>query len=316
MRRGTERGREPSRVGAFPFPPRSAARTARANSREKSNFDAQRRASHHEDSPGSGDRPVDRSRDEPRAPLIREIRPRPLEEHERAVAKPDQEKDVDEAPREPRDEPRHPEPAEIGDRLRPPDDSEVALVAVPERPTGPAREVPSHVPSDVSSLLDRHRRDARKRLSRLRDDRGDVADRENAAIPRNGEVRQDENAARAVQRYVQGPWERRSANPGGPENRRRRNPAVGRLDRARFDFANGTSRPNLDPEPLERPLRFPGQVRREAREDPGSRLEDLDARLPRIDRAKVADEDATGDLRDGAGELDARGPSADNHESQ
>src|SRR6185295_14820376 len=126
--------------------PGPLARTVRANPGCQSNFDAQIRKSR----AGSAAGAVDRPRDETRAALIGQERPRPLEENEDAVAETDQKQDVHEAPDEPSGEPGQAQATDPRDRLGPADDGEVPLVAVAERTPRPAGQVCLHVSGDVA----------------------------------------------------------------------------------------------------------------------------------------------------------------------
>ena len=56
--------------------------------------------------------------------------------------------------------------------------------------------------------------------------------------------------------------------------------------------------------------------RRERRQQPGPRLDQDDPRPARVDRPEVAGQDVTGDLAEGAGQLDPRGPAPHDHERQ
>src|SRR5438093_13035397 len=67
--------------------------------------------------------------DQPGATMPGDVGPGPLEQHQEAVAEADQERDVDEKPGEPRDEPGQPEPAHDRDGRRAPDRRHAALVA-------------------------------------------------------------------------------------------------------------------------------------------------------------------------------------------
>src|SRR5438132_13642892 len=90
--------------------------------------------------------------DQPGATMPGDVGPGPLEQHQEAVAEADQERDVDEKPGEPRDEPGQPEPAHDRDGRRPPDDRHAALVAVAE-PAGPLdAQPPPHVAPPRAAL--------------------------------------------------------------------------------------------------------------------------------------------------------------------
>src|SRR2546428_5741277 len=76
--------------------------------------------------------------DQPGATMPGDVGPGPLEQHQEAVAEADQERDVDEKPGEPRDEPGQLEPAHDRDGRRAPDGRHAALVAVAELAGRPA----------------------------------------------------------------------------------------------------------------------------------------------------------------------------------
>src|SRR5262245_51447972 len=73
-----------------------------------------------------------RSRNQARPSIVREVSPGPLDENEHAVSKPNQEENVNGQPRDPRREPRKPQPSKLGDRSRTTHGSERAPIAVPE----------------------------------------------------------------------------------------------------------------------------------------------------------------------------------------
>ena len=66
--------------------------------------------------------------------LVREIRPRPLDEHDEAIAEADQIEDVHEEPDQPADQAAQPEPPEIGNRRGPANRSQVAEIVIVKRP--------------------------------------------------------------------------------------------------------------------------------------------------------------------------------------
>ena len=72
--------------------------------------------------------------DQPRAALEGQVCPEPVECDHEAVAKPDQEVDVHEPPKQPRDPSGQAKPAEIGDGGSATDGGEVAQIKVAERP--------------------------------------------------------------------------------------------------------------------------------------------------------------------------------------
>src|SRR6202023_3910515 len=70
------------------------------------------------------------SGDQARAPLVRNIRPRPFNEYQQAIAKANQEKDVNEQPSQPCDEARDVKFAKLRDGRRPSDGGQAALIPI------------------------------------------------------------------------------------------------------------------------------------------------------------------------------------------
>src|SRR5512142_3090498 len=86
--------------------------------------------------------PRRRAGDQPRAAVVGDVRPRPLDEDEDPVA----EHDMDEEPGQPGDPARELDAAQVGDGRRAADRGERALVAIAERQPGPALDHPRDVP--------------------------------------------------------------------------------------------------------------------------------------------------------------------------
>src|SRR5215467_598965 len=78
------------------------------------------------------------ARDEPRAALEGDVAPAPAQRDSEAVAEPDQEVDVGEAPQQPRRKSRELDAAELRHRAFAPDGRHGAEVAITERRQGPA----------------------------------------------------------------------------------------------------------------------------------------------------------------------------------
>ena len=72
-------------------------------------------------------------RNQPRTSLKREVRHRPLEEHDHPVPEANEHEDVQEQPRQPGEHPRQPDPAEVADGRSPSDDRHAAEIAIDER---------------------------------------------------------------------------------------------------------------------------------------------------------------------------------------
>ena len=79
------------------------------------------------------------ARDQARAPAVRQVRPRPRDHHDEPVAEPDEVPDVDEEPRQPREEAGHVHPVHHRDRAAAADGRHRPLVEVPEGQRGPGR---------------------------------------------------------------------------------------------------------------------------------------------------------------------------------
>src|SRR5450631_4411111 len=79
---------------------------------------------------GSPSGQISTTGDQPRAAFVGDVGPRPLNEHQQPVAETDQEKDVDEEPRQPRNEAGDVDAAELGDRCCAADRGEAAFVPV------------------------------------------------------------------------------------------------------------------------------------------------------------------------------------------
>src|SRR2546422_1638269 len=98
--------------------------------------------------------------DQPRASAIGEVRPRPLEQHQHAVAEADQEEDVHEDPDQPREESAEMELPDVSHGLAAADDRELAFVPVAEGPAGPAGQIAPDDTRGILSPLDRDGADA------------------------------------------------------------------------------------------------------------------------------------------------------------
>src|SRR5258706_16394529 len=111
------------------------------------------------------------ARDEPRAALVRDVGPSPLNHHHQAVAKSYQKQDVNEEPRHPSRKTRKLEPAEICNSGGASDSRHAAFVVVVERFGGLALDRAQNVLRRCDSLLPGDWSDARQGCS-LRIDHG------------------------------------------------------------------------------------------------------------------------------------------------
>src|SRR5207249_10544693 len=95
--------------------------------------------------------------DEPRAALMGDVGPGPLEQDHEAIAKPDEKEDVDQEPPQPGNEPGELKSPDDGHRGGLPDRRDVALVAVAEALGRAAREPPPGVAGRGAAVLGRGR---------------------------------------------------------------------------------------------------------------------------------------------------------------
>ena len=151
--------------------------------------------------------------DQPRAALVRQVRPRPLQHHQQAIAEADQKKDVHRQPGEPGHEAAQFEPPEVRHARGASDGGERAFVAVVERAQRLPFDGADDVLGRVLAFLDRRGRDARDAL-----DGGEVADDEGVAMAGNGQIALDQHAPGAVERRAEAARERRGLHAGGPEH--------------------------------------------------------------------------------------------------
>ena len=109
----------------------------------------------------------------------------------------------------------------------------------------------------------------------------------------------------------------RGGHTGGPQNGRGLE-ALGAADRdpRGVDLGHGSPGADLDAEADELGTRVLRRNSRVARQDSRAGLDENDASLARIDVPEVVDEDLSGDLGDGAGELDAGRAAAHDREGQ
>ena len=242
-------------------------------------------------------RALEVSGDQARAALVADVGPRPLEHDDEAVAEADQVEDVDEAPDEPGGEPESRRPAisatAARGRSRP---------GCPCRSSGTARRgcrasVAADVLGGVAALLHRDRATARQRAARLVREDGEVADHEHLGVPRDGEVAVDDHAAGAVEGTPSDCRQRRGRDAGGPEDGAPRR--CGRTPSATPSASTPvTAAPARTSTPRRRSVLLGARraLRRVGGEDARARLDEDDARLARVDRAEVADENVAGDL--------------------
>ena len=118
------------------------------------------------------------------------------------------------------------EPAEVqlpdvGHRLSPPDDRELALVPVAEGAARPAGQVALDDRGRVLAHLDRDRADAGERCRPPGGERGGVAQDEHLGVARDGAVGLDDHPAHAVERRAEAPEQRARRVARGPDDRLR-----------------------------------------------------------------------------------------------
>src|SRR5215207_6160612 len=119
------------------------------------------------------------------------------EEDDDPVREPDEIRDVDAEPERPGRETalpsERPEPADVGDTRETADDGNVAVVAVAERLVRPADDA-----GGVRTPLHRSLGDARCRMVRLPWLDRRIADHEDLGMPRDRQVRLDQDAPRPI----------------------------------------------------------------------------------------------------------------------
>ena len=142
------------------------------------------------------------ARDQARAAAVGQEAARPADEHDDPVGEPDQVRDVDAEPQQPRGEAalaaERAQPRDVRHAGEPADDRDVALVAVPERLVRPIEHPAPDDAGRVRPALDAALGDARRGLPFLPRLHGGIADHEDLRMAGHGQVRADEDPAVAV----------------------------------------------------------------------------------------------------------------------
>src|SRR6266542_2937728 len=259
---------------------------------------------------------LDLARDEPGAALPGQIGPRPLEQDDEPIAKADEVEDVHETPEEPGGESGQPNPSQVRDGRGASQYGEIARVAVTKGLEGLASTGGSDVPGGVTSLLDRHLRDAGQSLSGPVGKTGEISDHKDLRMAGNGQVPLDCDTPRSVQGDPERASEPGGSDTGGPQDRPGLEAFRADLNKPFSDRRHGGAGPHFDAELLQGRGGFGRQLFGKGRKNARAGLEEKDARVARIDRAEIARQDVPGNLADGSRELGARRAAADQHESQ
>ena len=214
---------------------------------------------------GHDQRPRSDSRQDAAGPVVREVVPRPVDEHVDPVAEPHQVDEVQPEPRHPPDRAAQaPAVGQLGDGVVASDRGHLALVAVAERLGGTALDATHDLAGDVAAALHRRRRDLRERRAVTIRRGGDVADREHLRPPGDRQIRLDDEPAAARGRRAEHRRQRVGGHARGPHRRARRDHRpVGQAHPGLVDRGDADAEPDLDASPLERP---PGPRRRLRRE--------------------------------------------------
>jgi hypothetical protein len=136
--------------------------------------------------------------------LRSEVRPRPFEQDDDAVAKADQEQNVDDDPQKPSDEAGDAQEAEVRHRRRLADRRQIPLVHVVKRLGGLPGDRTDDVVGRDPALLHGGGCKPGNRLSRLLvAQRCEIADHEGFAMTRHREILLHQNAARSIERNTE-----------------------------------------------------------------------------------------------------------------
>src|SRR5258705_8248717 len=154
---------------------------------------------------------------QPRRPLVEEIIPRPVDQHEELVAKADQLNDVNPEPHHPRDKTARLHPKDIRDRRVAADRGERALIPIPERLERQPAQLALDVAGDRVPHLNRHRRDHRQRLAVLLAIRR-IADDEDLRVSHHLQRWLDRDAALPARGEAECAVEGGGAHPSGPDD--------------------------------------------------------------------------------------------------
>src|SRR6266478_2305041 len=128
-------------------------------------------------------------RNQSRAPFVGEIRPGPLHQHNNTITEPDQEKDMNEQPRQPGKKARNVNLAKLSYRCRAPNGCQIAFVEVVKVLTRLTTEVGGNIVSSGFALLHGYRRDPRQHLSVLVLERGQVSNHKDFRMPWQAQIR-------------------------------------------------------------------------------------------------------------------------------
>src|SRR6266540_5923957 len=259
---------------------------------------------------------LDLPRDEPRTALPGQIGPRPLEQDDEPVAEADEVEDVHETPEEPGGESGEPDPSQVRDGRSASQHGEIARVTVTKGLEGLASTGEFDVPGGVTSLLDRHLRDAGQSLSSPVGKTGEISDHKDLRMAGNGQVGLDCDTPRPVQGDPERAREPGGSDTGGPQDRPGLEVFRADLNRPLSDRRHGGTGPRFDAELVQGRGGFRRQLFGKGRKNARAGLEQEDARVARIDRAEIARQDMPGNLADGSRELGARGAAAHQHEGQ
>ena len=199
-----------------------------------------------------------------------------------------------EAPQHPGEESFDLQAAEVGDGPFAADRRQRTEVAIAERRHHVAALARLQKLGDVAALLFCHRGDPGDGLAvGAKRERG-IADDEDVGMAGDGEFRTDLDAPGLVGVDAEPRTRRRRHNPGRPDDGARLDPLGAEGCAAAIAIGDRRPQPHLDAQLLERALCRFRQRGIERQQQTGGSLDENDARLARIDRAKIGGERALG----------------------
>src|SRR5258708_894878 len=246
--------------------------------------------------------------DQPRATLVADIRPCPLDQHQHPILETDQEKDVHHQPGQPGQQARQMEPANFGDRVGAPDGRHRAPIEIVDRFGRLTANQSADVGRGGLALLNGDWRDPRQHLAVGVLQRGEVANDEDFRMTGDAEVRSDGDAAAAIHLSADLPTEGRRGHAGGPQRGVGGDADVADAHPIGRDLGGDRIGPDVDAQLLQRLFGFGRQVRGILRQDAVATFQQDHLRLARIKSAEVLADGVAGDFCDRARALPARRP--------
>src|ERR1700685_716892 len=269
--------------------------------------------------------------DEAGSALVCDIRPRPLNENQDAIAEADEKKNVDEKPRQPGDESGDVNLAELRDGSCAADGGEAAFVEVMEWSGGVKTPILSRrmregwgtrfdLSADhfcsVAAFLYGDGGDSGQRLALLVLQRCEVADNEDFGMAGESEIGLHKYAAGAIDGRSQAFAERRGGDSGGPQDYGRIEPGRAHIDGSGFHVSDQGRGAHFYAEMFEVFLGAPREIFSIGGKNPRTAFEQEDVRHLGIDGAKFVSQGVAADFSERAGQFHAGGSAANYGEIQ